>query len=79
MDKRDIAPVFRERLLQLQQQSGLNPSEFARQCQLDRSAMSQFLDPGNLRLPRAEALMRIASAQGVSIDWVTGRGRRQRR
>jgi len=72
MDKRDIAPVFRERLLQLQQQSGLNPSEFARQCQLDRSAMSQFLDPGNLRLPRAEALMRIASAQGVSIDWLLG-------
>lgn len=72
MDKREIAPVFRERLKDLLAQSGLNPSEFARQCQLDRSAMSQFLDPANLRLPRAEALMRIAAAQGVSIDWLLG-------
>lgn len=72
MDKREIAPLFRERLKQLLLQSGLNPSEFARQCQLDRSAMSQFMDPANLRLPRAEALMRIAAAQGVSVDWLLG-------
>ncbi len=47
-------------------------SAFARRCNLDRSALSQFLDPASVRLPRAETLTSIAIGEGVSIDWLLG-------
>lgn len=72
MDKRDLAAVFRDRLRQLiaEQEGGL--ARFAREAGLDRSALSQFLDPGVVRLPRAETLRRLAETKGVTVDWLLG-------
>lgn len=72
LDKRDVARTFRERLEQLLARSGTNRSAFARDIGLDRSALSQLLSDDITRLPRAETLIRIATAHGVSLDWLLG-------
>ncbi len=72
MDKRSIALAFSERLKLLIERRGQSVSSFARRCNLDRSALSQFLDEKLVRLPRAETLTAIAVAEGVSIDWLMG-------
>ncbi len=72
MDKREVAEVFRERLLALIGRRQETVSAFARRCDLDRSALSQFLDPASVRLPRAETLSAIAVSENVSTDWLLG-------
>lgn len=71
-DKRDVAELFRERLLLLMRQKDISMSAFASAIDLDRSALSQFLAPGSTRLPRAETLHAIARVCGVSLDWLLG-------
>lgn len=71
-DKRDIVRDFRERLQRLHARSGLNRSQFAQTVGVDRSALTHMLDGDSSRLPRAETLMRMASAHGVSLDWLLG-------
>jgi transcriptional regulator with XRE-family HTH domain len=71
-DKRDIVQTFQARLRALIDQRGESLSGFARRLDLDRSALSQFLDPGTTRLPRAETLCAIASVESVSVDWLLG-------
>ena len=71
-DRRDVADSFRERLKIVIDRSGNSGSEFARQCGIDRSALSQFLNENTLRLPRSETLMSIARAENVSLDWLLG-------
>lgn len=68
MDKRELAVRFSERLRQLL--DGGSTAAFVRETGIDRSALSQFLDPKTVRLPRAEALRNIAVARGVSVDWL---------
>lgn len=70
MDRRLLAQQFRERtgLLISAQPGGL--SRFARTTGIDRSALSQLLDPRNDRLPRAETLHAIATSCGVTTDWL---------
>ncbi len=70
MDKRALASSFRERLRTLlgEEKGGLGA--FLRDTRIDRSALSQFLDPEIDRLPRAETLRRIAVARGVTVDWL---------
>lgn len=72
IDKRDASRLFRERLRQILQRSGQNRSAFAAGVGIDRSALSQLLAGEVTRLPRAETLMRIAAAHGVSLDWLLG-------
>lgn len=72
MLKREISATFRRRLQALLDRSEKGVSAFARDCGLDRSAFSQFLDGKNHRLPRAETLHSIANGQGVSVDWLLG-------
>jgi transcriptional regulator with XRE-family HTH domain len=72
MDKRDLCRLFRERLRALLARSEGGLARFARETGVDRSALSQFLDPDVDRLPRAETLRAIASAKGVTIDWLLG-------
>ncbi|HUF55402.1 MAG TPA: helix-turn-helix transcriptional regulator [Thermohalobaculum sp.] len=69
-DRRVLAERFRERVQSLieQRQGGL--SRFARDTGVDRSAISQLLDPRNDRLPRAETLYAIADSCGVTADWL---------
>ncbi|MCU0789426.1 MAG: helix-turn-helix domain-containing protein [Nitratireductor sp.] len=72
MDKRHIVRTFQERLRSLIDRRGESMAVFSRRCGVDRSALSQFLDPGATRLPRAETLCAIAGSQSVSVDWLLG-------
>lgn len=72
IDKRDSSRLFRERLDLLIARSAMNRSQFAAAVGLDRSALSQLLSGDTARLPRAETLIRIASTQAVSLDWLLG-------
>ena len=70
MDKRAVAAAFRERLQALLGDERGGVAGFLRDTGIDRSALSQFLDPGIDRMPRAETLRRIAEARGVTADWL---------
>ena len=70
MDKREIAAAFRERLRTLLADERGGVAGFLRDTGIDRSALSQFLDPAVDRMPRAETLRRIAEARGVTADWL---------
>jgi transcriptional regulator with XRE-family HTH domain len=72
MDRRRLAALFRERLHGLVARSGGSLAAFARETGVDRSALSQFLDAGSDRLPRAETLRAIAAGKGVTVDWLLG-------
>jgi transcriptional regulator with XRE-family HTH domain len=72
MDRRRLSALFRERLHALVARSGGSLAGFARETGVDRSALSQFLDPGSDRLPRAETLRAIAEGKGVTVDWLLG-------
>ena len=71
-DKREVSAEFQQRLRSLIDRRGETLTAFARRCGLDRSALSQFLDTGTTRLPRAEALVMLAASESVSIDWLLG-------
>jgi len=70
MDKRVLSTAFRERFRQLVDAEKENLPRFLSDTGIDRSALSQFLDPKHDRLPRAETLRRIAETSGVSVDWL---------
>jgi hypothetical protein len=70
MDKRTLSAAFRERLQTLLGEERGGVAGFVREAGVDRSALSQFLDPRVDRLPRAETLRRIAEARGVTVDWL---------
>lgn len=72
MDKRALADIFRDRLHSLLAAEPKNFARFLADTGIDRSALSQFLDRGHVRLPRAETLRNIAVARGVSVDWLLG-------
>ena len=72
MDKRNVGVVFRERLSQVMQRVGGAQGRFAASIGLDRSALSQLMSDRATRLPRAETLVSIAEAHGVSLDWLLG-------
>jgi len=70
LDKREIAATFRDRLQVLLGEERGGVAAFLRDTGIDRSALSQFLDPSVDRMPRAETLRRIAEARGVTADWL---------
>jgi transcriptional regulator with XRE-family HTH domain len=72
MGKRDTSEIFRSRLLQLIERSGLSRARFAARAGFDRSTLSQLLSPDNVRLPRAETIARIADRHSASVDWLLG-------
>ncbi|MCA2010471.1 helix-turn-helix domain-containing protein [Cereibacter sphaeroides] len=72
MGKRETAALFRQRLAQVQAQSGLSQSAFASMIGIDRSALSQLTSGQNPRLPRAETLLALAARFQVSSDWLLG-------
>ncbi len=69
--------VFRERVTQLLERSGMNYAAFARKAKLDRSTLSQLLTGQMPRLPRAETLAMIATTAHVSVDWLLGLSQRE--
>ncbi len=72
MDRRQTVEIFRERLTEVIERSGLSRSAFARKAGLDRSTLSQLLSDSNDRLPRAETIASIAEHEQVSTDWLLG-------
>jgi len=70
MDKRELAALFSKRLRHLVNAGEGGTAAFVKDTGIDRSALSQFLDPNIVRLPRAETLRNIAAARGVSVDWL---------
>lgn len=72
MDKRVLEKIFRDRLVELNNQFEGNQAEFARSIGIDRSALSQLLSERIVRLPRAETLRKIAEVHQVSLDWLLG-------
>jgi transcriptional regulator with XRE-family HTH domain len=72
MDRRQAVEFFRQRLMQVIEQSGMSQTAFAEAVRIDRSTLSQLLAPGNDRLPRVETLVAIASHRRCSLDWLLG-------
>lgn len=72
MDKRTRAEIFRERLADALRSREMNRSDLARNARLDRSTVSQLLSEDAPRLPNGQALAAIATALGVSSDWLLG-------
>lgn len=71
-DKRERAAIFRARLVQALDDSGLSQSAVARAAGVDRSTISQLLKVGETRLPNAQLVAECAAALGVSADWLLG-------
>ena len=72
MDKRELGPVFRERLETLFAATGATRAAFAKSIGVDRSALTQLLSGQSTRLPRADTLRRISERYSVSLDWLLG-------
>jgi transcriptional regulator with XRE-family HTH domain len=72
IDKRDRARMFRDRLVQAMEQSGINRSALARAAGVDRSTISQLLGDTGARLPNAQLVAAFATSLGVSADWLLG-------
>lgn len=72
MDKRELGPVFRERLQVLIGRAGVTRAAFAKSIGIDRSALTQLLSDQSMRLPRADTLWRISGTYSVSLDWLLG-------
>ena len=72
VDKRELGPVFRERLELLLRRTGATRAAFATSVGIDRSALTQLLSGSSVRLPRADTLRRIAERYSVSLDWLLG-------
>lgn len=72
MSKRQTVDVFRRRLSELIDGTGESRAAFAAKAGLDRSTLSQLLSEGNVRLPRADTIARIAARHSVSADWLLG-------
>lgn len=72
MDKRARAAIFRDRLTAAMTQASANRSALARATGVDRSTLSQLLAPGDVRLPNAQLVAELATALGVSADWLLG-------
>ena len=72
MHRRETVEIFRNRLVEVIEQSGMSRSEFARRIGADRSTLSQLLAADGTRLPRAETIAAIAMVAQVSVDWLLG-------
>ena len=70
MDRRALSKQFKDRLEDVLRSHAAGRADFLKKTGIDRSALSQFLNPNSDRLPRAETLQRIAQVSGVSVDWL---------
>lgn len=72
MDRTETVGLFRQRLTEVIERSGMSRSAFAAALGLDRSTLSQLLAADNERLPRAETIIAVAAMAQVSVDWLLG-------
>ena len=64
--------IFRERLRAAMLERKLNRTELAERTGVDRSTVSQLLSEHQIRLPSGHVVAELASALGVSADWLLG-------
>ncbi len=62
-----------ERLHLLRARSGLTTQQMATRCGLPKSTMESYLRLKNPKRPGVDAMIAIAGAMGVSLDWLVGR------
>jgi transcriptional regulator with XRE-family HTH domain len=74
--KRARADIFRQRLKSAMASMGYNKSTLAHEIRVDRSTISQLLNPGQTRLPNAQVVAEAARALKVSADWLLGLSQR---
>lgn len=72
MDKRDRSLTFRNRLSEAMDRQGFTRSRLARETGVDRSTIGYLLRDDAPRLPNAQLAADVASALGVSTDWLLG-------
>lgn len=72
MARRDRSDIFRARLTEAMTSGMMSRSALARAAQVDRSTIGQILKNDMPRLPNAQLAADIASALGVSTDWLLG-------
>jgi transcriptional regulator with XRE-family HTH domain len=72
LDKRSRAALFRDRLASAMARTSMSQATLARAIGVDRSTVSQLLDPQGTRLPNAQVAAECAAALGVSADWLLG-------
>lgn len=72
MNKLTTVATFRSRLLDLISRNELSQARFAARSGLDRSTLSQLLSEGAVRLPRSETIVKIATRNSASVDWLLG-------
>ncbi|PLX34533.1 MAG: XRE family transcriptional regulator, partial [Hyphomicrobiales bacterium] len=72
MDKRDRSAIFTERLGSAMEEQKYTRSKLARRIGVDRSTIGQLLKQNEPRLPNAQLAGDIATALGVSTDWLLG-------
>ena len=77
MDRRIIAPQFRDRLHMVITRLDLPQARFSQAIGIDRSTLAQLLSPDHDRLPRAETLIAIAQLANVTVDWLLGLSTRE--
>lgn len=71
--RKDVrADLFRKRVSERMAAAGISRSGLARTCQVDRSTVAQILNGDDPRLPNAHLAAEIATALGVSADWLLG-------
>ncbi|MBO6519304.1 MAG: helix-turn-helix transcriptional regulator [Rhodospirillales bacterium] len=72
MDKRERARIFRTRLAERMNTTGMSRSALARACGVDRSTIAQLLSEDETRLPNSHLAAECARALGASADWLLG-------
>lgn len=79
VDKRARAEEFRKRLVEAMTLGNVNQSALARSVGVDRSTISQLVNPSETRLPNAQVVAECARVLGVSSDWLLGLSERPER
>lgn len=72
MAKRDRRELFRTRLNEAMESQSVSKSELARKTGVDRSTIGQLFTLDLPRMPNAQLAADIASALGISSDWLLG-------
>lgn len=70
--KENIAEAFRVRLQKAFDAQSLNATNFCKTHKIDRTTFGQLLSSDYHRLPRADTIVQISNALGVSMDWLLG-------
>ena len=73
MDKSANPDVLVQRLHGLAVKHGLTIKEMAQRCGVPKSSLEGYMRLKDAKRPGVDALVAIADAMGVSIDWLVGR------